>query len=174
MPRRRNADIEGLLHALVAGGVRFVVVGGVGAALQGVPAITYDLDVVLDPAEDNLSATMAVLGALDACYREHIPGKRIEPIRSDLATRGAKLLMTRLGPLDILGELAPGWRYGDLEGRTRELPSGKAGSVRVLDLAALITVKEAVGREKDRAVLPLYRKTLLEREEPSGDGSESP
>ncbi len=35
--------------------------------------------------------------------------------------------------------------------------------VRVLDLPGLIEVKEATGRDKDRAQLPLLRATLAER-----------
>ena len=36
-------------------------------------------------------------------------------------------------------------------------------TVRVLDLATLIEIKEYLGIEKDRAVLPILRRTLEER-----------
>jgi hypothetical protein len=35
--------------------------------------------------------------------------------------------------------------------------------IRVLDLETLIAVKESVGGEKDRAVLPILRRTLEEK-----------
>lgn len=163
MSASRSADFEGLLRVFHEGGVRLVVIGGISAALQGVPAVTFDLDVVLDPEPENLDRAFSVLGELEVCLREHLPKKRLEPLRSDLDLPGAKLLMTRLGPLDILGELATGWRYQDLAQRTHTMALDDDFHVRVLDLESLIEVKEAVGREKDRAVLPLYRRTLKER-----------
>ncbi|MEM9381590.1 MAG: hypothetical protein AAGB93_16665 [Planctomycetota bacterium] len=161
-----NADIEGLLRALGQADVRFVVIGGVSAALQGVPAVTYDLDVVLDPDPENLDRAHAALMALDACFREHLPNKRLVPQRDQLESAGAMLLVTRLGPLDVLGRVATGWRYGDLLERSRALSLADGLELKILDLASLIRIKEAVDRDKDRAVLPLYRRTLEERSEP--------
>lgn len=40
-----------------------------------------------------------------------------------------------------------------------------AYTFRVLDLAALIRTKEQAGRDKDRAVLAILRRTLRERED---------
>lgn len=37
-------------------------------------------------------------------------------------------------------------------------------------LAGLIEVKERIGREKDHAVLPLYRRTLAERDRAPAEG----
>jgi len=159
----RSADFEGLLRVFSAAEVRFVVIGGVSAALQGVPAVTYDLDLVLDQDGSNLDRAYAVLVELEACFREHLP-RRLEPLRSDLESHGAMLLMTRLGPLDILGELATTWRYLDLLDRTRTVSIGHEFEVQILDLEGLIEVKEKAGRDKDRAVLPLYRRVLRERE----------
>lgn len=65
-----SADFEGLLRAFVAPGVRFVVVGGVSAALQGVPAVTYYLDLVLAREANNLDRAFEVLHDLDSCFRE--------------------------------------------------------------------------------------------------------
>jgi hypothetical protein len=158
-----SADFEGLLRAFLSHGVRFVVVGGVSAALQGVPAVTYDLDLVLDPDPANLDRAAELLRDLEACDREHLP-RRLLPERADLETPGAKLLMTRLGPVDILGRLATGWGFGELASRVRAVQLPGDRELLVLDLGPLIEVKERVGREKDRAVLPLYRRTLAERE----------
>lgn len=164
MPPQPSADFEGLLRTLTERGIRFVVIGGVSAALQGVPALTQDLDIVVDPGAENLDLTFELLGELDACCRQHLPAKRIAPIRSDLESPGAMLLMTRLGPLDILSRLSTGWRFADLGDRTRTLDLAPELQVHVLDLACLIEVKEAIGRDKDLAVLPLYRRALNERD----------
>jgi hypothetical protein len=165
MPPQRAADLEGLLRALHGRSIRFVVIGGVSAALQGVPALTYDLDIVLDPDPSNLDAAHELLGELEACYRQHLPAKRLVPQRAHLESEGAMLLLTKLGPLDVLGRLATGWRYADLGPRSRELELGGDLRVRVLDLASLIEIKEALGREKDLAMLPQYRRTLRELRE---------
>ncbi len=157
-----KADFEGLLRAFTEREIRFVVIGGVSAALQSVPAVTYDLDLVLDHEPKNLDQCIALLQNLEAVYREHLP-KQLAPKRSDLESDGTMLLMTRLGPLDILGRVATGWRYRELLERARCVRLEEGNELQILDLSALIEVKEQVGREKDLAVLPLYRKTLSER-----------
>ena len=43
-----------------------------------------------------------------------------------------------------------------------EAALGEGATVRVLDLETLIAVKEEIGGEKDRAVLPILRRTLEE------------
>jgi len=77
--------------------------------------------------------------------------------RSDLA--GPKLLRTRFGRLDVLGELDGKTTWESLLEHSVELPFG-ANRVRVLSLATLIAVKERLGRDKDKAALPLLRATL--------------
>jgi hypothetical protein len=42
-----------ILSALVAEGVRFLVIGGVAAIVQGVPVTTFDLDLVHDREREN-------------------------------------------------------------------------------------------------------------------------
>lgn len=158
-----SADFEGLLRAFAKQGVRFVVIGGVSAALQGVPAVTYDLDLVLEHEAENLDRAHAVLSDLEACFREHLP-RRLEPRRADMDAPGAMLLATRLGPLDLLGTVATGWRYPELVRRARSVQVAPDLELRILDLPALIELKETVGREKDLAMLPLYRRTLRERD----------
>ncbi len=152
------------MRTLAERGVEFVVIGGVSAALQGVPATTYDLDIMLDPSAPNLDQAHALLTGLGACFREHLPSGRIVLEREHLDAPCAKLLMTSLGPLDILSQLATQWRFADLASRVRTVSLSGELQVRVLDLAALIEVKERIGRDKDQAVLPLYRRTLSERD----------
>lgn len=63
----------------------------------------------------------AALLNLDACSREHLPSKRLVPERAQLESPGAMLLLTRLGPLDVLGTVAAGWRYHELMDRSRTI-----------------------------------------------------
>jgi len=76
--------------------------------------------------------------------------------------------MTRSGPLDLLGMIGDNRGYGELLARSREMNIGTDLRVRVLNLEALIEIKEEVGHEKDRAVLPILRRTLSERRGTSG------
>jgi hypothetical protein len=59
-----------------------------------------------------------------------------------------------------------GWRYEELVARSH-VRAIEDLRVRVLDLADVIATKEAAERDKDRAMLPLLRRTLeLKREQP--------
>jgi hypothetical protein len=71
--------------------------------------------------------------------------------------------MTRFGPLDLLGVIGKNWGYGDLLDETVEMTVGTSLSVRVLDLAMLVKVKQQVGHAKDRAVLAVLQRTLEEK-----------
>lgn len=155
-------DFRALLSALTAGGVRFILVGGVAAVVQGVPVHTYDLDVVHARDPENRRRLIAVLRQLDAHYRQHRT-KKLEPREEDLGLPGTHLLATRLGPLDLLGCLLNKWNYEDLLERSIPYEFADGLRVQVLDLELLVEIKEALGREKDRAQVLEYRRTLEER-----------
>ena len=158
MPR---PDYIAILHALVEHKVDFVVVGGVGAVLQGAPIMTFDLDIVHSTEAGNIERLMAALESLDAMYRMQ-PERKIRPQASHLLS-AHQLLITRHGPLDVLGAIGAGHTYGELiqEAIAIEIADGVA--VPVLELSALVTIKEETAGEKDQAVLPILRQTLRER-----------
>ena len=58
-----------LLAVLVKHNVEFIVVGGLGAFLQGSPQLTVDLDIVPDPVRDNLERLSVALTELEARVR---------------------------------------------------------------------------------------------------------
>lgn len=145
----------------------FIVVGGVCAVLHGAPLTTFDLDVVHSREPANLRRLLAALEELEARYR--MPGRRrLRLAGSHLASAGHQLLMTRYGPLDLSGAIGAGRDYGALLPRTVLLRIGPRLRVRLLDLEALIEIKEETGAAKDKAVLPLLRRTLEERRKRSG------
>ena len=156
-------DFEAILTALVRAQVSFIVVGGVGAILQGVPMSTQDLDLVFSPGLENRRKLANVLRELDACYLDALP-QRITPSEEDLASPLHHLLETRFGRLDLLGTVVGGLDHEDLLHRAITLPLDEGVSVRVLDLEALIEIKNTMGREKDRLQVLLMRHTLEERE----------
>jgi hypothetical protein len=147
-----------LLRALDRHSIDHVVVGGVAAILEGAPMTTLDLDVVVRVDDDNLARLSALLTELEARYRDPA-GRLILPTLDRLRTTRVNLLETKLGPLDVMHFVGADWGYEDVLARAhpREIEELK---VRVLDLAGVIETKEAAGREKDKAMLPLLRRTL--------------
>lgn len=54
---------EDIIEALVAAGVRFVVVGGVAATIQGSARFTNDIDVCYDASRDNMERLVRLLSS---------------------------------------------------------------------------------------------------------------
>lgn len=160
-------DAEAILIALARAGVDFVVIGGVGAALQGAPVATFDLDLVHSRSPENTRRLVHVLRSLEACYMHALP-ERIEPAEEELVSPLHHLLQTRFGRLDLLGAIVRGLEYPDLLPRTTSVSLGPGVAIRVLDLPALIELKELTGRAKDLAHLPLLRAALEERKKRAG------
>ena len=154
-------QFRNLIETLNRHAVDYIIVGAVGAVLQGAPISTLDLDVVYSLEPDNLARVVAALGELDAIYRAQ-PERRLKPQAKHLAAGGHNLLTTRFGPLDVLGSIGNGRSYRDLVSHSAVLDLGNGLPARVLDLETLIAVKEEVGGEKDRAILPVLRRTLEE------------
>src|ERR1700730_4026777 len=155
-------DFFAVLAAFHNAGVRFLVVGGLAAVLNGAPINTWDLDVVHSRDAANIARLLPVLENLDAIYRIQ-PERRLRPTESYLVSPGHQNLVTRYGPLDLLGTIGRNLSYEDLLPHSVEMDIGDGIRIRVLDLETLIAVKEELGGEKDRAVLPTLRRTLEEK-----------
>jgi hypothetical protein len=150
-----------ILEVLAAHGVEHVIVGGVAAHFYGASYATKDMDLVYARTPENIARLLAALDEMETIFRD-FAGRRIAPNESYLASANPKLLLTKHGPLDLLGTLsmeeddagyaalAPDATVMDLEGLT----------VRVLSLPRLIAVKERLRRPQDLAVLPLLRAAL--------------
>jgi hypothetical protein len=150
------------LRALHDGGVDFIIVDSLAAALHGAPIGTFDIDVVHSRDPANIALLLPVLEALDAVFRMQ-PERRLKPNASHLASTGHLNLITRYGPLDLLGTIGRDLGYQDLVPHSVELDMSEGLRIRVLDLETLIAIKEELGGEKDRAVLPILRRTLDEK-----------
>lgn len=153
-------DFEAILEALADAGVEFIVVGGVCAVLHGAPVSTFDLDLVYLRTRENLSRLEQALTRMGAVYREQ---PAVSPSASHVDGPGHHLLMTQYGPLDLLGSTVGGQGYRELVEHTEEISLGEDARVRLLDLPTLIRMKEALGRDRDRAMLPILQRTLQER-----------
>lgn len=155
-------DFLAILRVLCAHLVDFIVVGGVSAVLQGAPINTFDLDIVHSRDESNIARLLDALNELDAIYRAQ-PERQLRPAASHLASRGHQLLMTRFGPLDVLGTIGNSREYASLLPSCIEALLDTGMPIRILDLAVLVEVKSEVGAPKDTAVLPILQQTLEER-----------
>lgn len=154
-------DFLRILESLIKHEVRFLVVGGVSAVLQGAPINTFDLDILHATDEENVVRLESALQEIDALYRAQ-PERRLIPTRSHLKSLGHQNLITKHGPLDVLGSIGRGHTYESLVQNAVPMQL-QTGSVLVLNLSDLILSKEEVGGEKDRAVLPILKRTLANR-----------
>ncbi len=141
-------DLAGLLTALAAHGVRFIVVGGMAGIAHGSARVTFDLDCVYARDPDNIARLAVAIAPFHPTLRNAPAGL---PFRFDEPTIAAGLnftLDTSVGPIDFLGEIAGGGRYEALLSDSIELHVfGR--SCRVVTLQRLIALKRAAGRPKD-------------------------
>jgi hypothetical protein len=151
-----------ILEVLNRHQVEYIVVGGVAAVIHGAPITTFDLDTLVRVDQGNAERLLLALSELDARYREH--QTRLKPTQGDILAGGHMLLMTRAGPLDVLGFIGDGQRYEDLKSASSEVGTN-VGMLRVLNLEELIRQKKAMDRPKDRAVADLLEEVLRSREE---------
>ncbi|MGI9248257.1 MAG: hypothetical protein ACR2QI_04540, partial [Woeseiaceae bacterium] len=77
----------------------------------------------------------------------------------DILAGGHLLLLTRAGPMDVLGFIGDNKRYEDLIQVSSEVAM-EIGTFRVLNLDELIRQKKVTDRPKDRAVLELLEEVM--------------
>jgi hypothetical protein len=165
-PAVAEFDPVALLRVLLKHRVDFVVVGGVAARLRGAPLITQDVDITPSAQPDNLDRLTAALEDLEARLRTSAePDGVAMPFDPALIRAGEVwTLVTKHGDLDLVMEPAGTDGYRDLVRDSGPLTVSRRPDVvvEVASLADVIRSKEATGREKDRAALPLLRRTLEE------------
>lgn len=141
-----------LLDSLHEAGVEFILVGGVAAVAHGSARLTQDVDVSYARSEANLRRIVAALSPHEPYLRGAPPGLpfewSVETLRSGLNFT----LTTRVGDIDLLGEIVGGGTYEDLVDHCITVTIfGR--ETRLLDLPWLIRVKRAAGRPKDLEVI---------------------
>jgi hypothetical protein len=129
--------------------------------------VTEDVDVAAAADPENLRRLSSALRDLDARLRTtREPDGVPFPLEPEmLATARSWTLVTRYGDLNVVFEPAGSRRYEDLirDADTLRLQIEPEVRAPVASLRDLIRTKEAAGREKDRAALPMLRRTLEEQ-----------
>jgi hypothetical protein len=151
-----------ILGALERHRVQFILIGAAAARIAGAPVVTEDIDVT--PATDNANLRRLALALKELRARLRSPSDSTGvpfPLDEDvLRTADMWTLTTSAGDLDICFTPSGTRGYRDLRreaSRTRVAPGI---SVSVASLRDVIRSKEAAGRDKDLAQLPLLRRTL--------------
>ena len=150
-------DFRQTLLAFCRHKVEFIIVGGVAAVLNGAAYMTFDLDIVHHRSPENLVRLMSLLTELDARYRVR---PELKPQPTHLASDGHQLLLTKYGPLDVLGAIEHGLTYEDLLPKTRTVTIAPDCNVAVLGIPALIELKEGSKDPKHQQQLAVLKKTL--------------
>ncbi len=141
-------NFEALLRLLAGQGVEFIVVGGAAATAHGSARLTKDLDIVYRRTPENIRRLAECLAPHAPYLRGAPPGLPFE-LNPPTIQKGLNFtLVTRLGALDLLGEITGGGSYEDLLPHSIQLTLYGA-SCHCLGLKRLIEVKRAAGRPRD-------------------------
>ncbi len=155
-----TANFDQVLTLLAEHGVRFVLIGGGAAIAHGSARATQDVDVVYARDDDNIRALSESLQEVSPTLRGAPAGL---PFYWDEATIRNGLnftLATKIGDLDLFGEVAGGGTFESLLADSFEIEVFGT-RCRCVKLERLIQLKKAAGRPKDlEAIAEL--ETLLE------------
>ncbi len=151
-------DPDALLEVLHRHDVRYVLIGGLAAALRGSATPTFDVDITPSAGPANLARLSAALKELDARIRvDGIPdGFPFSHDAASLSQMTTLNLVTRFGDLDIAFDPAGVADYSQWEADAT-MVTVLGVPVRVASLDDIIRSKEAAGRDKDRLQLPMLR-----------------
>jgi predicted nucleotidyltransferase len=143
-----------MLGGLTKKKIRFVVIGGVAAAVHGSARVTNDLDICYDGEDRGNVAALAMLLAKWNAYLRGIE-KNLPFIMDERTLRGAPImtLITTEGDIDVMDRVAGVGDY-DAVRKHSERITALGVSFRVLDLPSLIKAKRAAGRPRDFDHLP--------------------
>jgi predicted nucleotidyltransferase len=139
---------EEIIKAMVRAKVRFVVIGGVAATIQGSARFTNDIDICYDTDPQNTARLVRLLLKWKAYLRGVEPGLPFILDERQFRITPVMTLITDKGAIDVL-DTVPG--VGDYGAAMEVSEPVKIGSIefRSLTLDALIASKRAVRRPKD-------------------------
>ena len=139
-----------LMQALYAARLEVVLIGNAAAALHGAPVTTLDFDFMFRATPTNLRKLKAVAAALEAVIlRPYYPVSNLYRMVDDATGLQADFMPAIHGVRSF-----EGLRSRAVDRSTQGVP------LLVASLADIIASKQAAGRDRDLAVLPVLEKTL--------------
>ncbi len=155
-------DYLGIFRKFNDEGIRYLVVGGVAMNLLGIPRVTYDIDILIDMQDDNISALMRL--TKEWGFKPKVPvnvmdfadkAKRDEWI----ATKNMKAFNLvnakwALSEIDVIID-AP-VDYSEARKRAKKI-TVQGVPIPVISIDDLIKMKRAAGRELDKADIQYLR-----------------
>ncbi len=143
-----EAFLERLGRALMRVKLEAIIVGSAAGALAGAPVMTQDVDLLIRDTEKNREKLAALCRALGGQAVE------ISPLTTTRTIVGTAV------PIDVLfDQISGGLSFAALRSRSVRVKIGETELV-VASLEDVILSKEAAGRPKDLAQLPILRDTL--------------
>jgi predicted nucleotidyltransferase len=136
-----------ILKDLNAAEVEYVLVGGIAMIRHGVVRATRDIDAVFDPSTENVAR---IRGLIERWKATRPDGSAVRT--EDLGPDRTIHLATPHGDLDLLSEKIVGIRFAHLRERA-DVKQVDGVPVPICSLADLVTMKRAVGRDRDIADL---------------------
>jgi hypothetical protein len=141
-------DFHALIRLLTQSKVEFIVVGGAAATAHGAARLTLDLDVVYRRTSENIARLASALNPLEPYLRGAPLGLPFDWSEQTIRNGLNFTLTTKLGAIDLLGEVTGGGNYEALLPYTVRLEVAGVECL-CLGLRRLIEVKRAAGRPKD-------------------------
>jgi hypothetical protein len=131
--------------------VAYVLVGGMACVIHGSQVVTQDVDICAPLTLENLRKLHTALQSLHPRFRMTRELRPLPQNPEELEKFQNLYLLTDLGQLDVLSEIAGIGNYVEVERHVIQVDFGGT-YIRVLDLDALILAKQAMNFPKDRQV----------------------
>ncbi len=147
--------LDELLRRLADGRSDFIIIGGVAAVAQGYDGATFDFDVCARFTPENLDRLVASLREVNLKFAP--PTERpVAESGTELAAYRHLAWKTDVGRLDVIKDVVPIGTFDEVArlAEPLELYSRRCW---VLGLDGLIAVKEHLGRDKDKRMLPALK-----------------
>jgi predicted nucleotidyltransferase len=148
-----ESTLVALAKALRAAKLEAIVIGNLASMLNGAPVTTQDIDLLIRDTRANRRKLLR--------FADEIGGSVPMPV-SELSK--VEWIEGRLAvPVEIhYDRVSGGLTFASIRSRAEVVAVG-GEKLRVAALADVIRSKQAAGRVKDRAVLPILRQTLAVR-----------
>jgi len=159
----KGPDLSAILEGLIKAKIKFILVGGLAAVIQGAPVTTMDVDIVHKRSSENIIKLLGFLKSIDAFHRRP-DNKVIQPTERDISGKGHALFTTRLGPIDVLSVIEEGKTYDDLIEHTVNVKF-RGHTIKALDLEMMIELTRTSRDLKDKQRLSVLEETMRQLKE---------